>query len=324
MLKKLVTIIMVTIMSFVGIVPMYINVDASETIEYKGIKIDEKQFPCAIIREKIEQNIDEDKNGYLSENEISTVVTFGIDAAELQDEETNDVQGLFTNDNGLERKISKKEEYKRYCIIDCKGIEIFKNIKKITISLGGIAGYHSRIKNLNIISKLPKLETLCLRGDCCVKNYDFSKLKSLKRLSLLECERIKSIKFGKNSKIEVLDLSSSSGNGNIDVSSLKKLKKFKAEFTQLKRITFGNNKRLTNICILGDPSNTNKKIESLDFSKVKNLKKLKISSLDKLISVKLGQKKKLKSLTIIFCKKLKKVNLERCNIPKNASIDIGL
>ncbi len=295
MKKKLIFMFAIMILSIAGVTFAHTGIRAEEMTENPGVKIDREQFPCDLIREEVAQLYDKNNDGFLSDEEIHAVTFWCTDALGMWEEWqiTHQPEGL-----------TKEEEYKRYGVIDCKGLEIFKNLKGVSIIMTSAGGHQSRLKNLDSLSKLRKLEKLEIEYSCNIKHYDFSKFKNLRELSLIDCWRVKTITFGKKSKIEKLDLSGTKGNGNIDVSGLRHLKKFKAKFTRLKKITFGKrNKKLTNIHIGGDPSARNKKIKSLDFSKVKNLKKLEIHSLDGLEKIIFGNVK-VNTDWIYNCKKL--------------------
>lgn len=289
------------------------TINAAEVNNSQEIKIDSESFPDDIVRKIISKDFDENRDGYLSPKEVNTANGLYLDVAEVQDEEK-------MNNKKYYLSLSKQEKYNRYGIIDCKGLEIFKKFTGMTISLGGVKGYKSKILNFESL-KLLKLERLYLIGDSGISNYNFSLLPSLKKLEMIDCSNVKSVKFGKKSKIENLNLTWTSGKAHIDVSKLKRLKKFKSEFTGLKKITFGkNNKNLTSICIKGNPLKTNRKIKKLDFSKLKKLQKIDIWDLDALNSVKFGNNKKLKKVTISSCNKLKKINVKGCKIPKKLKI----
>lgn len=280
------------------------------------IKIDEKTFPCEMVRRALKEKVDFNEDGWLSQKEIENLKKLGIST-------------LYYKDLAMGDAICYE---KKYGCIDCKGLEIFKNLESIYFQMCAVRGYNTigkakhgnKIKSLDVLKKLPKLECLTI-DNLYRKNYDFSGFKSLKKLKLINCDYIKNIKFGKKSKIEKLDLSDSSSTKTIDVSGLKKLKSFESEFSLLKGVKFGkNNKKLTNIFIGGELApDYNKKIKTLDFSKVKNLKKLRIYGLRALKTVKLGKKPKIKKIDIFDCKKLKKINIKGCEFPKNAKIGIS-
>lgn len=205
---------------------------ADEIDTDKGIKIDEKSFPDELLREHILFWNDENKDGYLSQMEIDAVTVCGVDAAESRDEEENTKYFL---------SLSKSEKYNRYGVIDCKGLEIFKNLKVLHIALGGLVPGEGKPKLLNFESlRFPKLERLSLVYGGFSMNYDFSVFQALKELEILEWSNIKKIKFGKKSKLEVIDLSDSICKKTIDVSNLNRLKKFRAYHSTVKKLTFGS------------------------------------------------------------------------------------
>jgi hypothetical protein len=82
-------------------------------------------------------------------------------------------------------QIGKSAFYnKKYGHIDCKGLEIFKNLNHITIIVAGVRNYKNGIRNLDILRKLPKLEELTIYYDE-MRNYNFSGFKSLKKLKMI-------------------------------------------------------------------------------------------------------------------------------------------
>ncbi len=279
---------------------------AEEITRNPGVKIDREHFPCDLIREDAARLHDKDRDGFLSEEEIEAVTFWGVNALDEWVEWKESLQpGALSDPKKLkEARLTKEEEYKRYGIVDCRGLEIFKNLRGVSLTMTSVGSSGNRLKNLSCLGRLKKLEYLTIENSHSVRHYDLSKFKKLRELSLINCSEVQKVTFRKKSKIKKIDLSGTDGNGNIDVSGLRRLKKFKADFTRLRKITFGKkNRSLKKIYIGGDPSVPNKKIKSLDFSKVKNLKNLEVNFLDGLEKIKLG-KRKIKNLNIYRCKKL--------------------
>ena len=88
----------------------------SDKKEEKGIEINEKNFPSEYVRELVSESFDSNNDNQLSQNEIDAVTELWIDPDDT-----------YTYMDGLDNS-----NYK-YSVIDCRGLEIFKNVEKIRI-----------------------------------------------------------------------------------------------------------------------------------------------------------------------------------------------
>ena len=88
----------------------------SDKKEEKGIEINEKNFPSEYVRELVSQSFDSNNDNQLTQNEIDAVTELRIDPDDT-----------YTYMDGLDNS-----NYK-YSVIDCRGLEIFKNVEKIRI-----------------------------------------------------------------------------------------------------------------------------------------------------------------------------------------------
>lgn len=249
------------------------------------IKFNKKNFPNEFLRQEIYNSVDVNEDGYLSKNEINTTEELEINMYRLG---TNHEDGCI--DCGTSYS---KEEWAKYCIFDCKGLEYFKNLKELKISVYTDyydLGIKCRIKNLDKLNKLTKLEKLTLTGDKVTEKLDLSKLKNLKKLD---------VGFYNLKKI--------------NVNGLKKLKDLSISQSKIKKIDVSENKNLKDIYI------NSKNLKNIDLSTNKNLEEIMIWS-DKLKKLDLSNNKKLTYVSTIT-PKLKNINLKGCKKIKQFSIE---
>lgn len=249
------------------------------------IKFNKKNFPNEFLRQVIYDEVDVNEDGYLSKKEINTTEELEINMYRLG---TNHEDGCIDCGTAY-----SKEDWSKYCIFNCKGLEYFKNLKKLEISVYTDyynLGIKCRIKNLDKLNNLTKLEKLTLSGDKVTEKIDLSKLKKLKKLT-----------------VDFYNLE------KINLKGLKKLKDLSIYKGKIKKIDVSENKNLKDIYI------SSKNLKNIDLSTNKNLEEIMIQS-DKLKKLDLSNNKKLTYVSTIT-PKLKNINLKGCKKIKKFSIE---
>lgn len=267
------------------------------------VDINEKNFPNEYVRYIVKEKIDKNNDNILQETEINNVTKLSITAQE----DSNEGLGGFKEDV--------------YTVIDCKGLEYFTNLNELYIYVDWKTS-QSGLKNFNKVYKLKNLTKLTIYGDAKVKKWRFDKLPNLKELSMTTVFQIKKIRFGRN--IEKLTMQYVGGTANVNLSKVKKLKKFSARDYALKKIKFGTNKKLRRIDIWSSSGNVNKTIQSLDVSGLKNLRYLDLTGLKNLKQLKFGKNTKLKRVWIIAGEKFKTIDFKECRISKVICLNKGV
>lgn len=301
-MKKIILTIILTLMLLGINNTISVYAQDTTTVNEEDIKIDETNFPNRFLREKIQETIDKNHDNVLQEKEINEVTVFSLSLESYYEENPD------TKEN--------------YYILDCKGLEYFKNLKILYLDVcrheydSDQRGY----VNFNSIYQLKNLEKLTLVGDNLVEKWYFNKLPSLKELKLEGIVKVKKMKFGKN--LEKITLYSVTSEKKLDLSSVKKLKKFSARGINFPKVKFGKNKHLKAIDIWAAQGGKIKTIKAIDVSGLKNLKYLRISDCTKLKSVKFGKNKKLVEVSI-DAKRLKSINLKGCRVSKQISLTKG-
>lgn len=313
-MKKIkIILIIILILNFSFIIP---NKMSGETIQSENIlQISKENFPDEVLREILTTK-DKNYDGYLSGEEIKLITYINLDKNELQDEETA---------RDVNTKLTIEEKLKRYCEINLKGIEKLTSLKSIRLGMGYFKGYENKMHNFKLLYKMPEFTGLIMIGNNEIDNLKLYKLKNLKGVTLYSAD-FESIRFGKRSKIETIDINMCNIKKRLDISQLKKLKKFKAEHSVITDLKMGSkNKLLKKFYIKADLDNIKKcNIRKLDFSNMKNLKTVEIRSWKKLKSIKFKNNNKLIKVKIVACPKLNDIRIEKCKKAKRISKQIGL
>lgn len=258
------------------------NVNASVEVE-----INESTFPDNYIRDYLGRVVDTNQDGVLQQDEINRVERIYID---------------YDAEDRTDSLFSDK--------INCKGLEIFTNVKEFHVVPHGTA--NSNIYNLNVIYSMPKLEELHIffwKAENV--ELDLSIFPNLKKLYLGGINKLNKINLSKNKKLTEFHVTSVTGNAVINLSKLKNLENFSCSFINVKGLKFGKLKKITSLELSPSQGSRNA-IKKLDLSGLKNLHTLSISNFQKLNTLKLGRNKKIEDISIFNCKKLKKINLSRC------------
>ena len=237
----------------------YINCKAEEIT----VAVDEAHFPDQIFRKYITENIDKNKNGVLSQNEIHKV-----------------------------KKIKLWRESKYYINpydkIDLQGINYFFNLKQLNI-------YAQKYINLSLLSQQKLLESVCFYSDE-QKVWNIPEIKNLKKI-IIDDEDIKKIDLSKNMQLEEiklihhantrlkLDLKKNIQLKKINIISKSK-KKSKLDFSHNKNLKKVNLKILCSKIIWPQKNhiedltftNPSKKNVKIDLSKNIRLKKLHVNN----------------------------------------------
>lgn len=291
MMKK--SLIIVVTLILIGVMNFECKADA------KKIEVNSENFPSESLRMYILKEVDNDKDGLLSEDERLAVKNVGIN--NISDEEDDSI------DNKSEyEKLSVEEKYQRYKVINLKGLEMFPNIEEINLVVG------DKLVNLKTINKLTKIKKITLGNVHHKINYSFSKLNNLNSLKLSEIE-CTNLTIKNNKRLSYVDLYAVTGN-EIVINN-NKVKHVKAEFLNIKKFQCNNNKSLKDIELSGDTSDgTYKKadrIKKMSFHNNSKLKKIDIFFFKKLKKIDMVKNKKLKLLELNLTPSLKKIFLKK-------------
>lgn len=227
------------------------------------VKVNEKNFPNEFLRDEINDWIDENGDGYLSQKEMNEVDELEIDMLKQGEKHEDGCSACGTK--------YSKEDWSVYCIFNCKGLKYFKNMKTLRIALYNDyyeLGIKCRIKNLKEINSLKNLKNLSLSGDKVAEKLDLTKLKNLETLDI----RFENLK-------------------TINVKGLKKLKDILLTENKLKKVNLKTNVNLEFMHLNSD------KIKKLDLSKNVKLKQLELYA-DNLRSINVKGCSKLKELDV--------------------------
>lgn len=262
-----------------------------QSVKADGIKIDEQTFPDKLLREYVALVSDSNTDGYLQQEEIDKMEVIDWDY---------DRENMMTAGN-------KENKY----IIDCKGLEVFTNLKKLYLATCTSPANKGEIRNLNAISRLTKLEELYLSNNNLKTDIDLRKLSNLKSVCLLGMKNTNKVLLPEYSQLEFFVMQNSTGK-SVDFSKQKKIKKINIERSNFAKYKFGKLDKLKRLRIIGEKKKGyNSKTKKLDLSGLHNLTSLQINSVRGLKKLTLGANKKLKTLGVFDCKKLKKLNISK-------------
>lgn len=228
------------------------------------IKIDVNTFPDTYIMSCANMK-DTNKDGYLQKVEIKAVKKLT-----LKKFIGDYVYGSDGDADGLSNWTDYKQED---CYIDLSGIEIFENLESLKLDYSGARTktetYVVKVNNFDKIYKLKKLKKLkklsINEGDLAL--IDASKLQGLQELALRELS-IKKVVFGENNRLRKLSITELKKLKSIDLSKLKKLSNLQLQFSHIKKLNLKNNKELKILNIDRCPN-----IKSVNLSKNTKMKK---------------------------------------------------
>lgn len=323
-MKKISYILIVILVVNIFFIPSE-NVKGESVKSVAGIEISEENFPDEVLREILEKK-DENGDGFLSDKEIEAIKGINLNKMELQDEEHGLDECMEMNETFMYGKpkgltLTKEEKVKRYCTINLKGIDKLTYLSAITLGTGYIKGYGQKIYNLNLLYKMPKIIGLQFIGDSGIKKLQLYRFQNLKNLTLYSTD-FDSINFGKKSKIEYICMIMCNIKKRLDISQLKRIKKFYADHIVLTSLKMGKkNRKLEKFYLHPDIDEIKKcKLKKLDFTGLKNLKKVDVWNWPKLESAKFKNNNKLEKLKIFNCAKFKNLYVENCNKIKKINV----
>lgn len=270
-----------------------INAIFIQNVNAQDVEINEKIFPEKCLRDYASFIVDGNANGktdgYLQQEEIDRITKI--------DWRNGGEGAIINNQNNKDR-------------INCKGLEVFKNLKELHLATYASSG-KGKIYNLQLLSKLPKLEKIYIDGFKWESDIDLRKFCSLKSVYLLNNKNIENILLPEKSVMKSFVMGYCRGE-SIDFSNQQNIRKIIIEDANFKRYKFGKLKKLTKLCINGDKNKSyNSKTKKIDLSDLNNLTKLQINNVRGLRQLTLGTHRKLKSLSVYDCKKLKKLNVSK-------------
>ena len=266
----------------------------SDKKEEKGIEINEENFPSEYVRELVSESFDFNHDNQLTQNEIDAVTELWIDPDDT-----------YTYMDGLDNS-----NYK-YSVIDCRGLEIFKNVDKIRICAETVEHNDEKIEEYGLLNfeklyELDKVKELCISGEKYKAKYELNRFPNLEKVQLSYIKNLDQIEFGDDSKVKQINLVSVYANCKVDLSKVKQLEKFRARYFNCNGIKFGQNNNLRKIYI----EKMGKKIEEIDVSQLSNLKTLDLSYSKKLKNVYVKQ---VKNLYLYECKGIKELDISKCD-----------
>ena len=255
------------------------------------IAINEKNFPDKIFRKYIKNRRDNDKDGYLSSEEIKRIDTIGLRNSGIKDfkgiEYLTNLEYLWVQDNELTTIDLSKNTKLQSIYIDnnkLKTLDLSHNTELSWLLCRG-----NLLETLDL-SKNTKLEILCIDNNK-IDKLDLSKNTDLEELRC-EGNLLKTLDVSKNiylselfidnNKLEKLDLSKNKElkylhcGGNLfetlDLSKNNKLRDLFVENSKLKTIDLSKNTDIENLIL---PNNNFKK---LDLSKHTNITCLNVGN----------------------------------------------
>lgn len=322
-MKKIFYILIVILAVHICFIPSE-NVKGESVKSVAGIEISEENFPDEVLREILEKK-DENGDGFLSDKEIEAIKGINLNKMELQDEEHGLDECMEMNETFMYGKpkgltLTKEEKVKRYCIIDLKGIDKLTSLRTIILAIGYLKGYEQKIYNFKLLYNTP-LERLSFHNECSLTKLQLYRFKNLKNLTLVWAD-FEKINFGKKSKIEMINMIGCSVKKRLDISQLKRIKKFYADHIVLTGLKMGKkNKKLEKFYLHPAIDEIKKcKLKKLDFTGLKNLKKVDVWNWPKLESAKFKNNNKLEKLKIFNCAKFKNLYVENCNKIKKINV----
>lgn len=144
----------------------------SDKKEEKGIEINEKNFPSEYVRELVSQSFDSNNDNQLTQNEIDAVTELRIDPDDT-----------YTYMDGLDNS-----NYK-YSVIDCRGLEIFKNVEKIRICVEIVEHNDEIIEEYGLLNfeklyELDKVKELFISGEKYKAKYELNRFPNLEKSTI--------------------------------------------------------------------------------------------------------------------------------------------
>jgi hypothetical protein len=241
----------------------------------ENVKITKKLFPDEYVREYVKSNIDKNKDGYLSQKEIANVKTITIDkmSAYLKDE-TNEL------------------DVKEYTSIDCTGLDLFVNAKKVVLrpycDKTNESTYGS-LKKIKTIYNLKNLKYLEITGDTGNKTYNLNKLSKLKEV-VISSTNAEKITVSKNVNLEKIKATYNLKLKSVNLKNNTKLRSINFFGSALKKMTLPKNNKIrtanlngTNLSRLQMKQFNPKQLKTLKICNtsikkvnLKNFKKLKL------------------------------------------------
>lgn len=291
-MKKIVTFLVL------GACLLFAGVTRSEAATAGVAEINANIFPDEYLRTYVLENIDTNKDKILQNEEAAAVTKISFSKFKDADEWEEDEKIHYYT----------KEEF----TFDFKGLERFTNLTTLNIILsGGATGnnaeYPVKVSNESSLYRLKNLRDLHI-NKTDLKSFDCSKFPKLEKLTLTYFDELKEITFKGNNKLKTLWLESGKLS-KLNVTSLGKLTSLVlSDDKNLKTIQFGKkNKALKTLRIDGVTFFSNKKMKSLDLSKLTGLKDISLYGLDNMKKLDLSHNKNLKSIFMEKCDKITKL-----------------
>ena len=163
----------------------YSNDTKQQTVkEEKGVEINAENFPSEYVRELVSESFDSNNDNQLSQNEIDAVTELWIDPDDT-----------YTYMDGLDNS-----NYK-YSVIDCRGLEIFKNVEKIRICAETVEHNDEQIEKYGLLNfeklyELDKVKELFISGEKYKAKYELNRFPNLEKVQLNYIKNLDQIKFG--------------------------------------------------------------------------------------------------------------------------------
>ncbi len=175
----------------------------STSAEEKKVKLEYDMFPDVGLYDYVEEKVDEDGDGYLSQKEMDDVTELYLeDMTELTGIEYFENLKLLYWTGQLEKEPNLKKN-KKLKTVAC----VSYNLSQIDLSenteLTELTMRDAKIKSLDL-SQQKKLKRLNLSGSSSMKRLDVSKCTKLEKLFLRHCG-LKVLKLGKKEKLDSLD-----------------------------------------------------------------------------------------------------------------------
>lgn len=233
------------------------------------VRIDARNFPDKTIR-KVARSYDKNKNGYLSQKEISKIKKVRLDKPGGD---------MITNYKGLERftnlRVLRCSEpwmkSKKEIVLD-----LSKNKKLEELYLGYLRGYNfesyvtklkltncKKLKTLDVTG-VSRLKTIDVKGCYALKEMsisyskrlttlDVSSCRELESLFVFESRRLSQLKLGAINKLERLELNDCPALKTLDLKKQTKMKELSVSNASIHKLNVRNNVRLEVLFLYGVP-----------------------------------------------------------------------
>lgn len=193
------------------------SVSKVEAAENQEVKIDSQNFPDAVFRASM-NSFDKDKNGILSQEEISKVTSLTI------------------NSYDYDKEIS--------CDVDITGVEKLSNLQYVKL--------YSEKKIIGSLKKNTKLKVVDIAENASLTWKEYEAMLPVEQLEILmisKDSKMTKISLPKNDRLDCLSLTNCKKLKKLDVKNLKNLEELTVNNTAVNKLDLRKNKKLKKLYI---------------------------------------------------------------------------